>query len=169
MEASATAAPQSEKPQQPTQQAPPKKPSKLSNLVYDPLKYRVRTDIEPEFGIAYEGIMPTEAEVRFIGNRKERCFYYMYGLEICKYEVLAKRNTTFLPCKDVMDALWRCTTDNQYGKTMEEAPDYVKPMQKQFYDCFFHKSYGMEVCWTYFANMIRLIYRRPDSKLSKWY
>ena len=146
-----------------------KEEAKLPKMYYDPLIYRPRTDIEPEFGTAYEGIVPDESEVRFIGNRLNRCYYYMHGLEICKYEVLKKQNQTFLPCKDAMDAMWRCFTDDQYGKTMEEVPDYVKPWKKEFLDCYFTKTHNMDFCWTYFANMIRTIYRRPDSKLSKWF
>ena len=145
------------------------KKRKVFEPYYNPLYYKLRTDIEPEFGKAYEPIMPDEAEVRFIGNRRQRCFYYMIGLETCKYETLSKGNKTFLPCKDAMDAMWRCFTDNQYGKVMEEAPDYTKEQQKSFFDCFFHKSQGLELCWPLFTNMIRMIYRRPDSKLSRWY
>jgi len=174
-------APQQKIPEKTTQPQPEKKPptpresllgTKLALTTasyYDPLKYRLRTDYEPEFGKSYEGIIPDEAEVRFIGNRRQRCFYYIYGVEVCKHDMLMKKSNTFLPCKGIMDAMWRCFTDNKYGTTMEEAPEYVRPWQHKFFDCFFHKSFGMEVCWPLFSNMVRTIYRRPDSKLSKWY
>jgi len=143
-----------------------KMPSDIE-FIYDPLEFKEVPNAE--FGKVYEGIIPSEAEVRYLGNRNRRCFYYLYGLETCKYEVLRKNGKTFLPCKDVIDALWRCYTDNEYGDTMEEAPEYVKSMQKKFYDCYFHKSLGTPVCLKYFTNMVRLIHRRPDSKLTKWF
>ena len=141
--------------------------NKLADRMYNPIHFKELP--ESEFGKSYEGILPSEAEVRFLGNRNYRCYYYAYGLEVCKYEVLKKKNTTFLPCKDAMDALWRCYTDGSYGNTMEEAPQYVKPMQKKFYDCFFHKLFGLDFCMGHFTDMVRVIYRRPDSKLTKWF
>ncbi len=138
-------------------------------LDYDPLFYKQRTDVEPEFGKAYEPVLPTESEIRYLGNRNRRCFYYVMGLEVCKYEVLSKHGSTFLPCKDVMDAMWRCFTDNHYGKSIEDAPEYTKPYKDLLYDCFFTKHIGMDFCWPYFSGMVRTIYRRPDSKLSRWY
>ena len=139
------------------------------NPEYDPYVYKVRTDVNPEFGPVYEAILPSEAEVRYLGNRRARCYYYMYGLEICKYEALRAHNMSFLPCKDVLDALWRCYTDDKYGRTLEEAPDYTKVEQKKFLDCYFHRTWSLDICFPLFSNMVRAIYRRPDSQLSKWY
>ncbi len=139
------------------------------NPEYNPYMYKLRKDVEGEFGPIYEPIIPTEAEIRYLGTRQQRCFYYMYGLEICKYEVLRASNKSFMPCKDVLDAMWRCYTDEKYGRTLEEAPDYTKADQKKFLDCYFHKTFGLEVCLPLFSNIVRAIYRRPDSKLTQWY
>ena len=37
-----------------------------------------------------------------------------------------EKQTSFLPCKRVVDAHYRCMTDEKYGYTMEEVPEFAK-------------------------------------------
>lgn len=46
---------------------------------WDPITYKVRKDSKHEFGIEYMKIVPSEDEVRLLGNRHRDCRYYSLG------------------------------------------------------------------------------------------
>jgi hypothetical protein len=46
----------------------------------DPINYKVRTKSAHEFGIEYEKILPSEGELRLLGNRHRDCRYYSLGI-----------------------------------------------------------------------------------------
>jgi hypothetical protein len=46
----------------------------------DSINYKPRTNSKHEFGIEYEKIIPSEGEVRLLGNRHRDCRYYSLGI-----------------------------------------------------------------------------------------
>jgi hypothetical protein len=55
----------------------------------DPINYRIREDSKHEFGTEYEKILPSEGEVRLLGNRHKDCRYFSLGIiilfiKVCK-------------------------------------------------------------------------------------
>jgi hypothetical protein len=48
----------------------------------DPINYIPRKTSNHEFGIEYEKIIPSEGEVRLLGNRHRDCRYYSLGKHI---------------------------------------------------------------------------------------
>ena len=55
---------------------------KLSNH-YDELKYKKKKGANHDIGIVPEYIVPSEDEVRFLGNRNKNCEYYKIFGEVC--------------------------------------------------------------------------------------
>ena len=55
--------------------------------------------------------------------------------------------------------MWRCYTEEKYGQSIRDAPDYAKQYEKNFYDCLFREGSGMDLCMNHFSDMIRTIYR----------
>lgn len=47
----------------------------------DPINYRIKKDSKHEFGKEYEKIIPSEGEVRLLGNRHRDCRYFSLGNE----------------------------------------------------------------------------------------
>jgi hypothetical protein len=45
----------------------------------DPINYRIKKDSKHEFGTEYEKIIPSEGEVRLLGNRHRDCRYFSLG------------------------------------------------------------------------------------------
>ena len=135
----------------------------------NPLHFKKKKDSKHEFGIEYEDIIPKEGEIRLIGNRVRQCEYYRIGVESCHQEMVLNNSDTFLPCKEPIDALWRCYTEDKYGKSIRDAPAEAKPYEKNFYDCLFKPASGTDLCMHHFQDMIRTIYRSDDNELCDWY
>jgi hypothetical protein len=74
--------------------------------------------------------------------------------------------TNFLACKQPIDAMWRCYTEEKYGHSLRDAPDYTKQYEKRFYDCMFREASGLDMCMNNFTNMVRAIHRSGESELS---
>ena len=62
--------------------------------------------------------------------------------------------------------MWRCYTEDKYGMSIRDAPDYTKKYEKAFYDCMFREATGLDVCMSNFTNMIRAIHRSGDDELN---
>jgi hypothetical protein len=45
----------------------------------DPINYRLKNDSKHEFGKEFEKIIPSEGEVRLLGNRHRDCRYFSLG------------------------------------------------------------------------------------------
>ena len=73
----------------------------------NPLHFKKKRDAKHEFGLEYESIIPSEGEVRLLGNRSRQCKYYNIGVNLCHFEMLKNNSKTFLPCKKPIDAMWR--------------------------------------------------------------
>ena len=91
------------------------------------------------------------------------------GVELCTTEMIKQNSDNFLACKAPIDGMWRCYTENKYGNSIRDAPDYAKEYEKKFYECLFRKGTGMDVCVTHFTDMVRSVYRSPDNELCDWY
>ena len=68
-----------------------------------------------------------------------------------------------------MDAMYRCYTEDKYGASIWDAPEEAKPYEKNFYDCLFRPSSGVDMCMNHFSDMIWSIYRDPDNELNDNY
>ena len=62
--------------------------------------------------------------------------------------------------------MWRCYTEEKYGNSIRDAPDYTKKHEVQFYDCMFREATGLDVCMNKFSNMVRAIHRSGSSELN---
>ena len=71
-----------------------------------------------------------------------------------------------MACKKPIDAMWRCYTEDKYGASIRDAPDYTKRYEAEFYDCLFREASGLDVCMRPFSNMIRSIHRSGESELN---
>lgn len=135
----------------------------------NPLHYKVRKNSKHEFGLEYETIVPSEGEVRLLGNRHTDCRYYSLGLEMCKERIIQTSHPDFTPCKGVIDAMYRCYTENKYGDELHNTIDEAKPHAMKFFDCYFTKKNTMYQCMDHFNDVVRVIYRQPDNKLIDYY
>ncbi len=43
----------------------------------------------------------------------------------------------FLPCKRIVDAHYRCMTDEKYGYSIDNAPELASESANKFFDCTF--------------------------------
>ena len=87
---------------------PAKKPADYNdNFNLNPLHFRKKRDSKHEFGIEYESVIPSEGEIRLLGNRTKQCEYYRVGVELCHQQMLKEESQTFLPCKKPIDGMWR--------------------------------------------------------------
>ena len=148
---------------------PVKKFYDVEHPEYSPLHWKPRNKSKHEFGIEYEPIIPLEGEVRLLGNRHRQCRYYSLGLELCKQRVIQTNSDTFLPCKGVIDAMYRCYTEEKYGESLDKAPEVAFPYAKKFFDCYFFKHSSLNHCMAHFEDSVRSIYRSPDNKLIDYY
>ena len=123
-------------------------------FLLNPLHYQKKKGSKHEFGIEYEPVIPKDGEIRLLGNRHRQCKYFSIGLEMCHAEMVTKKSDTFLPCKDVTDAMYRCYTEDKYGDSIRDAPKQAKPYEKKFYDCLFKPSSGVDMCMNHFSDMI---------------
>ena len=83
-----------------------------------------------EFDDEVKGFVPSEGEVRYIANKNTQCGYYLQGIEQCRRKIAKISDGSpelqqfgFLPCKRLVDAHYRCMTDDKYGNTIEEVPE----------------------------------------------
>ena len=80
--------------------------------------------------------------------------------------MLQAGSDNFLACKKPIDAMWRCYTEDKYGASIRDAPEYTKPYEAKFYDCLFRDASGLDICMKNFGNMIRSIHRSGESELN---
>ena len=101
-----------------------------------------------------------------MGNRHRDCKYYAIGVDVCHTQMLKEGSTNFLACKKPIDAMWRCYTEEKYGTSIRDAPDYTKQYELKFYDCLFRDASGLDLCMGNFSNMVRAIHRSGESELN---
>ena len=95
-------------------------------LVYEPLHFKKKRGGKHEFGLEVEAVTPEADEIRLLGNRHRQCQYYSIGVDVCHTAMLKAGADNFLACKAPIDAMWRCYTEEKYGNSIREAPDYTK-------------------------------------------
>ncbi|KRX09215.1 hypothetical protein PPERSA_05884 [Pseudocohnilembus persalinus] len=131
------------------------------------LKPKENAEFEQEF----TSFVPKEGEVRAVANKNTACAYYLRGIEQCRRRVLElagnpnseNHDLGFLPCKKIVDAHYRCMTDEQFGHTIEEAPEYTQPFVNKFFDCTFKEMRPFIKCRPHFDNIVRNIYRQEGA------
>ena len=82
--------------------------------------------------------------------------------------MLKDKSDNFLACKEPIDGMWRCYTEGKYGQSIRDAPAITRQHEKQFYECLFREASGLDLCMNHFTDMVRRIYRSPESELSDW-
>jgi hypothetical protein len=75
----------------------------------------------------------------------------------------------FLPCKRLVDAHYRCLTEDKYGYNIEEVPAVAKENADKFFDCAFKKLDSMASCRRFFDGVLRDIYRSKNTRLDDSY
>ena len=85
---------------------------------------------------------------------------------MCHTQQLKEGSDNFLACKEPIDAMWRCYTEEKYGQSIRDAPEYTKKYEREFYDCLFRHASGLDVCMNNFSNMVRAIHRSGESELN---
>ena len=135
-------------------------------MVQDPIAWRKKKGAKHEFGADIEKITPAADEIRLLGNRHRDCQYYQIGVDVCHMQMINAGSNNFLACKKPIDAMWRCYTEEKYGQSIRDAPDYTKRYEGHFYDCLFRDASGLDVCMRHFSNMVRAIHRSGESELN---
>lgn len=135
----------------------------------DPVNFKLRENSRHEFGLEYDRIIPSEGEVRLLGNRHHDCRYYSIGVEMCKQRIVETNFSSFLPCKNAIDAMYRCYTEDKYGEEYHKTIPEAKPYSNKFFDCYFYKNTSFTSCMKHFEDSIRAIYRTQDNQLIDYY
>ena len=138
-------------------------------MVYDTMQFRKKRGASHEVGVEIEGIIPDAAEIRLLGNRHKQCKYYQIGVDVCHTSMLLQNADNFLACKEPIDSMWRCYTEEKYGASIRDAPAYAKKHEAKFYDCMFREGTGLDLCMSHFGNMVRSIHRSGESELNTTY
>lgn len=123
-----------------------------------------------------KAIIPKEGEIRLIANKNKECKYFFIGIDKCREKIMAlaadpasaSQVFGFLPCKKLVDAHFKCMTDELYGETVEDAPEEIQGHADRFYDCAFKKLRDLRVCQGDFDAMVRQLYRSPDTLLKDY-
>ena len=84
-------------------------------MVYDTLDFKKKRGAKHEVGVEIEGIIPSKEEIRLLGNRHRQCKYYQIGVDVCHTSMLLQNADNFLACKEPIDSMWRCYTEEKYG------------------------------------------------------
>ena len=80
--------------------------------------------------------------------------------------MLKDNSDNFLACKEPLDGMWRCYTEEKYGQSIRDAPEYAKKYETKLYNCLFREASGMDMCMPHFSSMVRSIYRSGESTLN---
>jgi hypothetical protein len=75
----------------------------------------------------------------------------------------------YTPCKEVIDAMYRCYTEDKYGNEYDKTTEPAKPYMNKFFDCYFYKPNSLTECMVHFEDSVRAIYRSPDNTLIDYY
>jgi len=144
------------------------------NPTFNPI---LQEPVEGEFEGGIKPIIPKEGEIRLVANKNRECQYYYLGIEQCRNKMLRIAGDPshkfheygFLPCKRLVDAHYRCLTDEKYGYSLEDAPEEGKQGTQDFIECAFKRLAPMSFCRRYFDEVLRGIYRSPGNKLIDYY
>ena len=135
----------------------------------DPINYKLRSGSKHEFGLEYMQTVPSEGELRLLGNRHNDCRYYSLGLEMCKQRIVQSNYQDYTPCKNAVDAMYRCYTENKYGDEYHKTTEEAKPYAHKFFDCYFFGPNSLTSCMKHFEDSIRAIYRSDNNRFTDYY
>jgi len=90
-------------------------------------------------------------------------------LELCKQRILQTNYPNFLPCREVLQNMYACYTDDNYGKNFLEGPEEMVPHMKSFMDCYFTKNTSLTDCMKNVEDGVRAVYRKDASKFADYY
>ena len=85
-------------------------------------------------------------------------------MELCKQRILSTNHKDFLPCKESLESVYACYSDNQYDKNILNGPEELVPHMKKFMDCYFTKTTSLTDCMVNVEDGIREVYRKDPSK-----
>ena len=80
--------------------------------------------------------------------------------------MLKDKSDNFLACKEPIDGMYRCYTEEKFGLSIRDAPDYAKKYETKFYGCLFREGTGMDLCMNHFSDIVRSIYRNEPGELN---
>ena len=80
--------------------------------------------------------------------------------------MLKEKADNFLACKEPLDGMWRCYTEEKYGQGIREAPEYTKKYETKLHNCLWREGTGLDLCMNHFSNMVRAIHRSGESTLN---
>lgn len=141
------------------------KESFYDSKIYDSINYTKLTSSKDEFGKEYIKVLPSEGEIRLLYNGHINCEYYSMGFDSCRRSLIDKNASSFLQCKNALDAMFRCYTNNSEAKEYHLIRDVGKEYMKKFTDCAFSRNTILDNCMKHFEDSIRSIYRSKDHKL----
>ncbi len=87
---------------------------------------------------------------------------------MCKQRIVQTNHPDFLPCKAVIDAMYRCYTQDLYEEEYDQIQAPAAIYAFQFYECYFRKNSSLTDCMIHFENSIRALYRLPETKLTDY-
>ncbi len=88
---------------------------------------------------------------------------------MCKQRMIQSNYPDYTPCKEVIDAMYRCYTEDKYGNEYDKTTEPAKPYMNKFFDCYFYKPNSLTECMVHFEDSVRAIYRSPDNTLIDYY
>ena len=65
----------------------------------NPLHFKKRKGASHKAGVDLDMIIPSEGEIRLLGNRNRQCAYYSIGVDVCHTQMLKYKADNFLACK----------------------------------------------------------------------
>ena len=125
------------------------------------------------FGYEGEPSFPCPEEQEFLSRANQECFYYLYGLEVCRDNVLSRiskigrsdETVDFSECKNCADALLNCSTKGKLGLKMEQLGNREKGFFNEFSFCLFGRRGSNDECQGKFNKLLSHLYRSSDSLL----
>lgn len=136
---------------------------------YDKLNFEKIPNVTTEFGIPVRKVIPSEGEIRLLGNRHFDCSYFSMGLDVCRSKVINDNRKSFLGCKETLDAMFRCYTNDADVTEYHKVREVAKPYMNKFMNCLFTKESLFDSCMVHFEDSIRAIYRDKEHGLIDYY
>lgn len=140
---------------------------------FNQTSYRFVKRENSEFEDELDVFIPTQKEIRVVANRIKQCHYYLLGIQQCRKQVAysawspesPQHEQGFLPCKKIVDAHYRCLSDNLFGNTLEDVPEYAKEDSENFLNCTFKEFRPMFQCSAFFEGVLRKMIRNEGDKM----
>ena len=133
----------------------------IDHMLDNPLHFKRKKGAAHDVGVELDMVIPSQGEVRLLGNRHKQCTYYQIGklnfsyhrlhwiiknkcnsfyndthtfaigVDVCHTQMLKDKADNFLACKEPLDGMWRCYTEGKYGQSIRDAPAFAKKYEIQ--------------------------------------